>query len=124
MFKKTLDWRTKPVDELTEAELLKRGYKTVSDINELIHEVRSLKQEFTGSELNPEAGFFNQFHQFKEKTERDIKDLSKEVSEIKIYQQQQKGGLSVGKWLLGTTVGAYLLLQFEQFQNVFKNLFK
>lgn len=124
MFKKILDWRTKPVDELTEAELIKRGKKTVSDINELIHEVRSLKQEFTGSELNPNAGFFNQFREFKETTEQKIEDLSKEVGEIKTYQQQQRGGISVGKWLLGTSIGAYLLLQFENIQQVIKNIFK
>lgn len=118
MFKKILDWRTKPVEELTEAELLKRGYKAVNDINKLIEEVQSLKQEFTGSEMNPESGFFHQFNNFKKQTEGDIKDMKKDIFEMKTFQSNQKTGFSLAKWLLGGGIGFAILGKF--FNDIFK----
>lgn len=53
-----------------------------------------------------------------------VEKINAKVDDMQYYQLQQKGGISVGKWLLGTTVGAYLLMQIEHFQNIAKNLFK
>lgn len=55
---------------------------------------------------------------------QQVQKINKEVQDIKTYQMQQRGGISVGKWLLGTSIGAYLLLQFENIQQVIKNIFK
>ena len=53
-----------------------------------------------------------------------VQKINKEVASIKEYQLQQKGGINFGKWILGTSLGAFLLLQFEQIQQFLKNIFK
>lgn len=112
MFKKILNWRTKPVDELKDEELTKRAYKTVSDIKQLIDEVRELRQEFTGSELNPNGGFFNEFNQFKNKTEADIKLMKSDITDMKTFQSNQKTGYNLIKYILGGGIGFALIGKF------------
>jgi len=50
--------------------------------------------------------------------------MKKKLEEIEQYHNQQKGGLSVGKWLMGTAVGVYLLGQMEQLQEFISKIFK
>lgn len=52
------------------------------------------------------------------------KKLTAKIEQIEANQHQQRGGINVGKWLLGTTLGAYLLSQIEVLQNFVKGLFK
>lgn len=47
-----------------------------------------------------------------------------ELKEIKQYQIQQKTGISLGKWILGTSIGAFLLSQLNGLQFFIKNTIK
>lgn len=53
-----------------------------------------------------------------------VEKINAKVDDMQYYQLQQKGGISVGKWIAGTTIGAYLLSQIEPLKDFIKHLFK
>lgn len=50
--------------------------------------------------------------------------MRQELKEIKEYQIQQKTGISLGKWVIGTSLGAFLLSQFGALQHYIKDFIK
>lgn len=123
MFKKILDWRTKPVDELTEAELIKRAYKTVSDLKQLIDDLKEFQKEFTGTEHNPEGGFFHEMRSFKKNTEDEIVNIKREINDIKLKHNSIFTGISIGKWAVGGSLIAFFASNLGDFAHWLKKVF-
>lgn len=51
-------------------------------------------------------------------------EMKREIKEIKEYIIQQKTGWSLGKWIIGTSLGAFLLTQIGELQHVIRQIFK
>ncbi len=96
----------------------------MANIEDIIHQLNDFKKEFIGTELNPESGFFNEMRTFKKETKTEINAINEKVTELQKYQLQQKTGISLGKWLIGTSLGAFLLSQFGWLQTHIKDLFR
>jgi hypothetical protein len=112
------------LERLNERQLIDKAKKSMENMQDLIHELRDFKKEFTGTELNPEAGFFNEMRAFKHETKCEIKELNEKVTDLQKFQLQQKTGWSLGKWLIGTSLGAFLLSQLTNLQHYIKDLFR
>lgn len=114
----------KNLDSLNERELLNRAKQSMENIHDLIHGFKEFKKEFTGTEHNPDGGFFNEMRSFKKHTETKFETLEEQVADLKKFQTQQQTGWSLGKWLAGTSLGIYLLSQLEHLQHFLEKLFR
>lgn len=114
----------KNIDSLNERELLNKAKQSMENIHDLIDGFKEFKKEFTGTEHNPEGGFFNEMRSFKKHTEAKFETIEEEIKGLKTFQTQQSTGWRLGKWLIGTSLGAYLLTQLEALQQIIKNIFK
>lgn len=102
-------------------QLLDRAKKAMSNIQELIQEFQSFKKEFTGSDARPESGFFNEMREFKHETQQQIAELKTQVSEVKKFQDNQKLGLSAGKWVVGGGISVGFLVSIGEMIDKFKH---
>lgn len=82
-----------------------------TQMSHCIGAIKRIESVIHGDEFNPKGMVHIQ------------EEMKQEIEEIKQYQQKQKGGLNFGKWIIGTGLGAFLLLQFEQIQNFVKHIF-
>lgn len=53
-----------------------------------------------------------------------VEEMKVEIRETKEYIIQQKTGWSLGKWIVGTSLGAFLLSQIGELQHVIRQIFK
>lgn len=53
-----------------------------------------------------------------------VQKINDKIETIEQYQLQQRGGINLGKWIIGTSLGAFLITQFQEIQNIVKNIFK
>lgn len=53
-----------------------------------------------------------------------VEEMREEIKETKDYIIQQKTGWSLGKWIVGTSLGAFLLSQIGELQHVIRQIFK
>lgn len=104
-----------------ERKLLDRAKKAMSNIDDLIREFQNFKNEFTGSEARPESGFFNEMREFKQETQQQIAELKGQVSEVKKFQDNQKLGLSAGKWVIGGGISVGFLVSVGEMIDKFKH---
>ena len=104
-----------------ERNLLNRAKKAMNNIQDLIAEFKEFRQEFTGTEHRPESGFFSEMREFKKETQEQINELKSQVQEVKKFQDNQKLGLSAGKWIVGGGVSVGFLVfigeAFEKFKH-------
>jgi hypothetical protein len=115
-------WLTKDIDDLTDDELKHRAKYTVSNIETLIDEVKALKQEFTGTDLNPEGGFFHEMRTFKNNTESELKSVNKKINDIELKYNTIQTGVGIGKWAIGGTLVAFFASNLGEFANWIKKL--
>ncbi len=112
------------LDDLNEKQLLKRAKSSMENINEFFEAFKDFKKEFTGTEHNPNGGFFNEMRDFKSQTNSKLETIDKRLEEVEKFKIQQKTGWDLGKWLIGTSLGAYLITQLETLQHFIRNIFK
>lgn len=81
-----------------------------NQMTECIGAIKRIQVVLIGDEFNP-----NGIVQAQEIIKKDIES-------IKQYQLQQKTGISLGKWVLGTSLGAFILSQFSHLQQWIRQL--
>ena len=74
--------------------------------------MKKIQTVLIGDEFNPKGLIHTQ------------EEMRGEIKEIKEFIVQQKTGLSLGKWIIGTSLGAFLLSQFGALQHYIKDLLK
>jgi uncharacterized protein YukE len=104
-----------------ERDLLNKAKNAMNNIQDLIAEFKELRQEFTGSEHRPESGFFYEMREFKKETQQQINDLKSQVAEVKRFQDNQKLGLSAGKWIVGGGISVGFLVFIGEAFDKFKH---
>lgn len=106
-----------------ERQLLDKAKKAMDNIKDLIQEFKNFKTEFTGSESRPESGFFNEMREFKTETQQQISDLKDQVSKVQKFQDNQKLGLSAGKWVIGGGISVGFLVSMGELVEKIKHIF-
>ena len=102
-----------------ERQLLDRAKRAMSNIEDLISEFKDFKKEFTGTEHRPESGFFNEMREFKKDTQEQITEIKEQLTEVKRFQDNQKLGLSAGKWVVGGGISVGFLVYIgEQIEKI------
>lgn len=94
---------------MSEIRQLREMHTELLNLSENMKKIQTL---LIGDEFNPKGLIHTQ------------EEMRGEIKEIKEFIIQQKTGLSLGKWILGTSLGAFLLSQFTELQHIIKSIFK
>lgn len=108
---------------MTDKELLKKARIAMSNMEQLIAELKDFKKEFTGTDLNPEGGFFHEMRSFKQNTEKEIKLIKEEVQDVKLKYNTISTGIGIGKWAIGGSLIAFMASNLGDFAHWIKRIF-